>query len=155
MPERPRPWKPIDLEPVTPAHVRALLKVRKCRAGDQADRMLEQVTPRSEKIRLDLTKVRVQELGFPHGADLEDIYKKAAEFKLELCPGDVAAKLRVEYLEQPKDEILKIAMQPLIVDNHQLLFTLTRIFNQLWLGASAGLPKSHYGAKCQFVFVPT
>lgn len=147
-------WKSIELEPTTPTLIRAQFRKCKCRPpGDQADQLLEQVPPRYTKVKLNLTRCSVQELGFPDGADLEEIYAKAQELKFELCPDDLAAKLRVEYLEQPKNETLKIAMRPLVAGNYQLLFTVLRTFNQLWLGVSSALPKSRYGAKCQFVFV--
>lgn len=152
LPHGPRPWRNLELEAVTPIEYRALFKKSKCRMGDQADRMADQVPPRYAKTMFTLMKCSVDDLGFPNSADLEDIYAKAKELKLGLCPDDLALKLRLEYLDQPRNEVLKIAMRPLVVGSQQLLFTLVRPY-QLWLGVSAGLPKSRYGAKCQFVFV--
>lgn len=152
-PGKPGLWKTVELERGTPAEWRKLLRAHKCRAGDQASRLLEQVPLRSEKVSLNLAKCSVGDLGFPENEDLEHICAKAQELGLGACPDDLAVKLRVEYLNQPNHEVLKVAMRPMVLDKSQLIFTLSRYFSQFWVGVSPELPGIRYSPKCQFVWV--
>jgi len=68
----------------------------------------------SEKIELDLVVVSVADLGFPDGAKLDQIYKRAKSLGLALCPPEVGPQLRLQYKDQPKGEWLRVAMEPII-----------------------------------------
>lgn len=52
---------------------------------------------------LDTVELTVADLGFPDGAVLSQIYKRAAELGLGLCPLELGPHLRVQYLDQPVD----------------------------------------------------
>nr|WP_312886287.1 hypothetical protein [Bacillus sp. NTK034] len=45
----------------------------------------------------------VGDLGFPDGATTAQIFKKAEDLGLGLCPLELGPYLRVEYLDQPED----------------------------------------------------
>ncbi len=44
-----------------------------------------------------LIEFTVEQLGFPQGATIDQIYKKAQEFGLKLCPAEVGPQLRLSY----------------------------------------------------------
>jgi hypothetical protein len=60
---------------------------------------------------LNLVLITVQELGFSHGASIEAIYDQAQLLGLSLCPSDLPWQLRREYIDQPKGEVLNIAVK--------------------------------------------
>jgi hypothetical protein len=65
----------------------------------------------SEK-EIKLINISVAEIGFPNGANYGDILSKAEELGLSLCPSEVGPQLHLQYKDQPKSELLRIAMEP-------------------------------------------
>jgi len=66
-----------------------------------------------EKKEIELVRVTVAEFGFKNGATLENIYARANELGLDLCPNEVGPQLRLQYKDQPKGERIRIAMDPI------------------------------------------
>ena len=83
------------------------------RIGDWANDILEKTELSSEKKSIDLVKISVEELGLTKGAYKKDIYKKAFELGLKLCPPEIGPHLRLQYNNQEKLESLQIAMEPI------------------------------------------
>lgn len=50
--------------------------------------------------RVEIVELSVRDLGFPFGATLPEIYKKANELGLQLCPPELGPYLRLEYVDQ-------------------------------------------------------
>jgi hypothetical protein len=66
------------------------------------------------KSKVDLVVLSVSELGFrKRGASLNDIFARAQALGFELCRPEVGAELRLQYLDQPRGELLHIGMQPI------------------------------------------
>lgn len=63
------------------------------------------------KEQIDLVRLTVKDLGFPNEATTEEIYKKAEELGLELCPAEVGPNLQLKYSDQPLNERVRIAMK--------------------------------------------
>ncbi len=63
---------------------------------------------------VDLVKVTVGELGFSNEATTTEIYARARELGLSLCPAEVGPALRLAYSHQPADEWIYIAMEPIV-----------------------------------------
>lgn len=125
------------------------------RIGDWANNILGQpgFKAATEEKEADLAVVSVAELGFPNGATRENIYRKAQELGLKLCPPEVGPQLRLQYPNQPKDEWLLIGMEPITVSGGFLrVFDVARGDDGLWLG-SDGYPDSFWHGSSHWVFL--
>jgi hypothetical protein len=95
--------------------VRDALDAHNIRVGESADEILGRPAFRFSRIMtpLDLVVLNAVDLGFAKGSQsLADIYRRAREIGLELCPPEAAPQLRLEYLNQPIGEFLHVAMPP-------------------------------------------
>jgi hypothetical protein len=84
------------------------------RVGDSADEILGRPGFAFSQTRtdVDLVVVSLAELGFNDSTSLADIYRRAGELGLELCPAEVAPLLRLQYADPPIGEFLNVAMRP-------------------------------------------
>ncbi len=72
--------------------------------------------------KLDLVVISVSQLGFgEQGAPLKEIYVRAEALGLALCPPEVGPQLRLQYRDQPRGELLHIAMQPIATYHGDLI----------------------------------
>ena len=65
------------------------------------------------KTEVELALVSASELGVETESSLSDVYKRAKQIGLELCPAEVGPQLRLHYRNQPLGEPLNIAMEPI------------------------------------------
>jgi hypothetical protein len=61
---------------------------------------------------VELALLSAAKLGMEPQAALSDLYRRAKEAGLELCPAEVGPQLRLDYRNQPGGEALNIAMEP-------------------------------------------
>lgn len=107
-----------------------------------------------EETEVDLVKVTVAELGFKKGATHKQIYKRAQELGLQICPSEVGPQLRRQYADQPNNEWILIGMKPIRDSGGDLdVFHVVRGDGGLWLNTYFGRPDSVCGADDQWVFV--
>lgn len=108
-------------------------------------------------VEIDLVNVSVADLGFSDGANLADIYKKALNWGLELCPNEVGPQLRLQYKDQPMDEWLRVAMEAITdLDGSPGVFTVgcNRAYSEKWwLRGGSGRADYGFNADTRFVFV--
>jgi len=92
-------------------------------------------------------ELKVRNLGFPEGATIPQVYKKANQVGLKLCPLELGPYLRLKYLDQPEGYLgkpswrhrspygaVKIASEILSEDvDFPKGFYLRRIEGVLWL----------------------
>ncbi len=151
-------WKTIKLgtELKTVDDFRRQIGNYSCRIGGLANNILGKpaFTISDEEFEVDLVIKSVAELGFPNGATLVQIYDRAISLGLELCPAEVGPQLRLQYLDQPKDEGLRIAMEP-IADSVGALGVFRVEYADVGrcLDAGHGHPDSHWFAGIRWVFV--
>jgi hypothetical protein len=95
--------------------LRKALDAARVRVGDSADEIIGRPGFHFGKTKtdVDLVVVRVAELGFQDATPLGEIYRRAGELGLELCPAEVAPLLRLQYVNQPVGEFLNVAMRPI------------------------------------------
>jgi len=102
---------------------------------------------------IDLVRLKVGDLGFTQNATTDEIYTRAKELGLELCPAEVGPHQRLKELEQPLDDWYRIAMKQ-IVDRYgnPVVFGLGRNDDGLWLGSHWAGPGSRWSPGDGFVF---
>jgi len=139
----------------TAGDFRKAIKDNKMRIGDWANDILGKpaFTVATEETELDLVVVSVAELGFKDGATREQIYARAKELGLDLCPAEVGPQLRLQYKDQPNGELLVIAMEPITDSDGDLdLFDVRRDDSDLWLSGYDASPGHVWDADFRFVF---
>jgi hypothetical protein len=72
--------------------------------NEYGERLLsdDKFTTSDTKYSLKTVELTVGNLGFPDGATMPQIFKRASELGLELCPPELGPHLRLEYLNQPE-----------------------------------------------------
>ena len=106
-----------------------------------------------KKIKIDLAIKSVDELGFKDGATRQRIYGRANELGLDLCPAEVGPQLRLQYKDQPEEEHLIVAMNPIADSGGALeLFSVKRNDSGLWLDGYFFNPGNIWYAHYRFVF---
>ncbi len=94
---------------------RDALDLARIRIGDSADEILGRPAfPYARtKTDVELAVLSGAELGVAEPeSSLADVYKRARQVGLELCPAEVGPQLRLDYRDQPLGETLDIAMEP-------------------------------------------
>ena len=106
-----------------------------------------------KKIKIDLAIKSVDELGFKDGATRQRIYGRANELGLDLCPAEVGPQLRLQYKDQPEEERLIVAMNPIAGSGGALeMFIVGRYASGLWLLSCYDYPGLIWSAGSRFVF---
>lgn len=67
----------------------------------------------AKETEIELVKVSVKELGFNREVSWQEIYHRVQGFGLKRCPSEVGPQLRLQYSDQPCNESLLIAMEPI------------------------------------------
>ena len=82
--------------------------------GDAADEILGRPAVPYTRMKTDveLALLSAADLGVESESSLADVYKRARQVGLALCPAEVAPQLRLDYRNQPLGEALNIAMEP-------------------------------------------
>lgn len=124
------------------------------RISDWANDILNRITLVSKPTTLDLVVITVVGLGFKNGATRKDIYERAIQLGLALCPAEVGPQLRLQYKDQPNGEWFRIAMEPIAdSDGYLNVFRVARGGHGLWLYGSLGGPDVFWLGYDRWVFV--
>jgi hypothetical protein len=120
-----------------------------------ADQIMSQpkFTITQEETEVDLVVVSATDIGFERDATREQIYARAKEKGLELCPPDVGPQLRLQYKDQPEWQRLLIGMEPITVWSNMEVFGLENINGRLWLTAHTGNPDFAWSKFESWVFI--
>ena len=151
-------WKTIKLGagPKTADEFRKALKDSGCRISDWANDILGKpaFTVATEETEVDLVVKSVAELGFKDGATRADIYRRAQELGLELCPPEVGPQLRLQYKDQPRNEWLLVGMEPITDSDGDLhVFAVGRHVDDLSLHGHDGDPDGFWRGNYRWVFL--
>ncbi|MDD4902076.1 MAG: hypothetical protein PHE24_02985 [Patescibacteria group bacterium] len=115
------------------------------------------VVKKPEKINL--VRLKVEDLGFSSGATTKEIYEKVEELGLKLCPPEVGPQLRLNYeqifqRQQPKGESLYVGMKRITDPNGDPSVFSVQRFNsdERWLYHHWAKPDYAWSAEREFVF---
>lgn len=98
-------------------------------------------------------RLKVQDLGLENGATTDEVYVRADELGLDLCPEEVGVYQRLKDINQPLDERYFIAMKQIIDrDGLPVVFSLARLASGLWLDYRWARPNDRWGPEDQLVF---
>ena len=151
-------WKTVKLGIglTTADDFRTAIKQAGFRIGDWANDILGKpaFTVSEVEMELDLVNISVAELGFENGATRKEVYDRAIELGLALCPNEVGPQLRLQYKDQPRGEWFIVAMEPISdsVGDLEVFFLAHRV-GGLWLYCGNGHPGFRWVADTRFVFV--
>lgn len=105
-------------------------------------------------LAFDLVCVSGSELGFDRSVSRQDLYVRALEMKLSMCSAFIAHIIRLEYLDQPENETLRIAMTPVDgVANMPRIFRISNIRGQLMLSNDNGEESCSANPNLKWIFI--
>lgn len=131
------------------------LQEKKINISNYAKQMMDNkdFTTSKKSEQIDLIRLTVEDLGFLNGATTQEIYEKAQELGLELCPAETGPNIRLNYLDQPLGEWFRIAMKQITdVDGNPNVFDLCRADDGLWLDVSWANPGYRWDSDYWIVF---
>jgi hypothetical protein len=138
---------------------RDALDAAKIKIGDAADEILGRPAfPYASTITdLELVLLSAADLGVESESSLADVYNRARQVGLQLCPAEAGPQLRLAYRDQPRGEALHIAMEPIATyRGDPTILALANWGSGLLLIGSDGRSESMVHRKSRFVFaVPT
>lgn len=116
------------------------------------------LSPAKEKLHT--VEISVNDLGFPNGANINEICQKAHEFDLKICPHELGIHMRLQYvdLSQPIDPP-KGKWQNIILQGHfdelgfTLGFYLRRREDGFWLRGYRACLDYQWDPRDRFIFV--
>lgn len=154
-------WKTIKVEGDfgDKSQVREMIKSSGCKMDDTAQKIFNLGSHifAFENYRagfnIPLVLVSVAELGFPNGANWKMIYDRAKELGLSFCPWVTIPVLCLQYIDQPIDGKLMIAIGPIRSPGGYLYtFSIQHTPDGLYLMGSNYYAPAVFGAKSLFVF---
>ncbi len=149
-------WKTITLGTCkTLDEYRAALKDADVHVDGYANDLLRKVVCSPVKTGLDLVRLSgVDDFGFESFASRADVYARAIELGLELCPAEVGPALCIQYPDQRRDGVALIGMQVITGPGGVCdIFRVVHLMDGLWLKAYRGHPEEVWQACFHFVFV--
>ncbi|MGH9541145.1 MAG: hypothetical protein ACRD2H_04605 [Terriglobales bacterium] len=113
--------------------------------------MLEKIPFEETPREIELVLVTLAEFGFATCALYDKIYARARTLGLDIVPAEAGPQLWLAYPDQPTEERLLIAMEPITIHNGDLcVFAVKRGWDDLWLTTDRGT--GVYGAEGCWVF---
>jgi hypothetical protein len=134
---------------------RDALDAAKIKIGDVANEVLGRpaFSYVREKTDVELTVVSAAQLGVESESALVDVYGRARQIGLVLCPAEVGPQLRLDYRDQPLGESLIIAMEPVSTHSGEpTILSLVNFGNGLALLGSDGRSEFMVPRDVRFVF---
>ncbi len=123
--------------------------------SDLAKYMVESKDFKTSKTKedLDLIRLSVKDLGFSQGATTSQIYKRAEELGLELCPAEAGPHYRLQYTDQPMDEWVAIGMKQIAdFTGNPYVFRVECLASGAWLDDDWANPEGGWDPELRFLF---
>jgi len=107
-------WKTILLGPHTNRDLKGEVAIRQVVVTEPAQQLLHQTVPLEQVFDFPLIRVRAGDLFEGPMLLLSAFYAAAEKQGLLICPPSVGPQLRIEYEDQPENEVIFIAMKPIL-----------------------------------------
>ena len=147
-------WKTIRLgthKDATALH--EAIDAKKNRISDWGKDILKRIKVSPTEQEIDLVHPTVADLGLPKGGTRKQIYAKAKELGLALCPAEVGPQLRLQYQDQPSGEWILIGMEPITDSNgNPNVFDVEHSGVGRWLRAGDGHADHFWNPEDRWVF---
>jgi len=102
---------------------------------------------------LDTVRLKVGDLGLSGYPTTDQVYKRAQELGLDLCPTEVGPRYRLQYTDQPMEEWFYVGMKQITDSGGRPgVFHLARNEDGLWLRDSWAAPDYKWRPHGEFVF---
>jgi hypothetical protein len=128
------------------------MKEKDINISDYAQDMLHSpefnTLPNPENIRL--VRVTVKDFGLKNRATTQEIYNRAKELGLKLCPAETAPHQRLQDLDQTSDDWYFIATKP--IDDRFVFDLRCYVDAGLWLSSDGAYPDDGWLSDYRFVF---
>src|SRR5258708_6667307 len=100
-----------------------------------------------------IVRLKVGDLGFQGSATTDQVYAKAKELGLDLCPAEIGPHLRLKYQDQPYGDYFYIGMPQISGSDGDLdVFRVSHGGGGLWLDDSWAIPANEWSPGIEFVF---
>lgn len=116
------------------------------------------ISPVREKIHT--VEISLGDLGFLNGATTQEVYQQAQDFRLQLCPSELAVHMRLQYVDfsQPIDPLTgnwqNIAMKELSDDlDFPRGFYFRRREDGFWIRGYRSCPDHLWSPSDRFIFM--
>ncbi|MEN9341818.1 MAG: hypothetical protein RIQ54_74 [Candidatus Parcubacteria bacterium] len=123
--------------------------------SDPAKSMLKnrEFVPGKNPEEATLIRLTVADLGFKSSATTDQIYERAQNLGLELCPADAGPNYRLKYRNQPLNEWICMGMKQIANSGgYPNVFRMARGGDGLWLYGGWARPGSEWPPSHEFVF---
>jgi hypothetical protein len=136
-------WKTIKIGTYTSVdEIKNVLGLQGYKITDQADALLNAPDFKISKLKQEIKLVMLtrKELGLQYKYSLREFYAAAIKKGLSLCPPEIGPALREQYKNQPENEWIRIAMEPITPINSEqsFIFFVSSGYGNLALGAYLG-----------------
>lgn len=101
---------------------------------------------------VDIVRLKVRNFGFTNFPTTTELFAKAEEFGLELCPAEVGPQYRLQQTDQPMEDWFYIGMKPLVASGDPSVFKLAHAGHGLWLSLDWAGPDYLWRLDDEFVF---
>lgn len=131
------------------------LKNRGVNISNVAEYMIDSpdFTTRENREQITTVRLSVGDLGFTGSATTEQVYQRAQEFGLDICPAEVGPYQRLKDINQPMGDWYWVAMKQIASqDGSPCVFNLHRHVRGLWLGGGWAEPSGEWGPSSKFLF---
>jgi hypothetical protein len=156
-------WKTVRLDAhVSAAGLREVLSKWPFGLGDSASAIFEKALAEGRATAsweswatvVNLVVLSASEMGFEEeNVRLSDVYARARELGLELCPAELGPLLRLQFIDQRLGDFVHIAMKPIAANGDLIDFTVANGGAGLVLIGGEASPERIVASTMRFVFV--
>lgn len=112
-PHGPVTTRTIEVGGLTKSELLQKLRTHSFMLNEYAEKIFsnDKFTTSEKKFHIKTVELTVKDLGFFEGATMPQLFKRAKELGLKLCPLELGPHLRIKYLDQREGDVVNITRQ--------------------------------------------